>query len=100
MKFPFLLLAAFVVLWGMAPVGMFLESFFWKIPVSGLHLLVDRTPPVVLTEYREPALFDFSWLSTPGAGTFLAGLIAGPLLGLSFKRTFEIDRKSTRLNSS
>ncbi len=87
---PFLLLAAFVVLWGMAPVGKFLDSFSWKQPVPGLHLLVIRTPPVVLKAYAEPAMFDISWLSTPGTGTFIAGLIAGPLLGLSFKRTFEI----------
>jgi len=87
---PFLLLAAFVVLWGMAPVGKFLDSFSWKQPVPGLHLLVVRTPPVVLKAYAEPAMFDISWLSTPGTGTFIAGLIAGPLLGLSFKRTFQI----------
>src|ERR1017187_4024476 len=87
---PFLLLAAFVVLWGLAPVAKFLDSFSWKQPVPGLHLLVIRTPPVVLKAYAEPAMFDISWLSTPGTGTFIAGLIAGPLLGLSFKRTMEI----------
>ena len=30
-------------------------------------------------------MFDVSWLSTPGTGTFIAGLIAGPLIGLSFQ---------------
>jgi lactate permease len=87
---PFLLLAAFVVLWGLAPVGKVLDSVSWKQPVPGLHLQVIRTPPVVLKAYAEPAMFDVSWLSTPGTGTFFAGLIAGPLLGLSFKRTMEI----------
>ena len=46
-----------------------------------------RTPPVVAKPYAEPAIFDVSWLSTPGTGTFIAGLITGPLVGLSFKRT-------------
>jgi lactate permease len=87
---PFLLLSAFVVLWGIPSVGKFLDSFSWKQPVPGLHMLVVRTPPVVAKAYAEPAMFDVSWLSTPGTGTFIAGLIAGPLLGLSFKRTLEI----------
>ncbi len=93
---PFLLLAAFVVLWGLAPVGRVLDSFSWKPPVPGLHLQVKRTPPVVLKEYAEPAIFDVSWLSTPGTGTFIAGLIAGPMLGLSFKRTLGIFFRTIR----
>ena len=79
-----------MVLWGLAPVAKVLDSVSWKQPVPGLHLQVVRMPPVVLKEYAEPALFDVSWLSTPGTGTFIAGLIAGPLLGLSFKRTLEV----------
>ena len=53
-------------------------------------MLVVRTPPVVLKAYAEPAFFDLSWLSTPGTGTFFAGLVAGQLAGLSFKRTLRI----------
>ena len=87
---PFLLLSAFVVVWGLAPVGKVLDSYSWKQPVPGLHMMVFRTPPVVAKPFAEPALFDVSWLSTPGTGTFFAGLIAGPLLGLSFKRTLQI----------
>ena len=30
-------------------------------------------------------MFDVSWLSTAGTGTFIAGLIAGPLAGLSIE---------------
>jgi lactate permease len=87
---PFLLLSAFVVIWGLAPVAKALDSVSWKQPVPGLHMLVVRTPPVVVKAYAEPAMFDISWLSTPGTGTFIAGLIAGPLLGLSFKRTMKV----------
>jgi lactate permease len=67
-----------------------LDVVSFKQPVPGLHLQVVRTPPVVAKPYAEPALFDVSWLSTPGTGTFFAGLIAGPLVGLSFKRTIRI----------
>jgi lactate permease len=93
---PFLLLAAFVVIWGLAPVAKALDVVSWKKPVPGLHMLVFRTPPVVPTPYAEPAVFDISWLSTPGTGTFFAGLIAGPLLGLSFKRTLQVFVRSLR----
>ena len=50
--------------------------------MPGLHLLVIRTPPVVDKPHTEPAMLDVAWLATPGTATFIAGLIAGPLLGL------------------
>ncbi len=87
---PFLLLAAFVVLWGVPSVAKVLDSVSWKGPVPGMHELIVRMPPVVAQPYKEKAFFDVSWLSTPGTGTFLAGLIAGPLVGLSFKRTIQV----------
>jgi lactate permease len=92
---PFLLLAAFVVLWGIPPVSRELEKYTWNQPVPGLHMQVIRMPPVVAKQYAEPARFDVSWLSTPGTGTFLAGLIAGPLVGLSLKRTMQVFVRST-----
>jgi len=87
---PFLIVSALVVLWGAPPVARVLERTSWKPPVPGLHLLVMRMPPVTAKPFAESALFDFSWLATPGTAAFLAGLIAGPLLGLSIKRTIEI----------
>ena len=87
---PFLLLAAFVVVWGLPSVSKVLDSVSWKQPVPGLHLQVVRMPPVTTRPYAEPALFDLTWLSTPGTGIFVAGLIAGPLIGLSFRRTIQV----------
>ena len=40
--------------------------------------------------FAEPALFDLSWLATPGTGIVLGGLIAGPLVGLSVRRTVQV----------
>jgi lactate permease len=87
---PFLLLAAMVVVWGIPSVVKTLELASWKHPVPGLHLMVLRVPPVVPKAYAETASFDVSWLSTSGTGTFLAGLLAGPMVGLSFRRTLQI----------
>ena len=91
---PFLLLTGFVILWGLPPIAKKLEMFSWRLPVPGLHLQVVRMPPVVAKSYAEPAMFEFSWLASPGTGTFLAGLIAGPLAGLSFLQTLKVFYRS------
>ena len=87
---PFLLLSAFVVVWGVPSVVKTLDKVSLSRPVPGLHLQVVRTPPVVAKPYAEPAILDISWLSTPGTGTFFAGLVAGPLVGLSLKKTLKV----------
>jgi lactate permease len=87
---PFIMLSAFVVLWGQSWMTKALDVVSWKAPVPGLHNMIIRTPPVVATTEKLSAIFDISWLSTPGTGTFIAGLITGPLLGLSFKRTLQV----------
>jgi lactate permease len=91
---PFFLLTGFVVLWGIPPVTRLLETFSWKQPVPGLHLLVMRMPPVVVKPYAEAAIFDVAWLAAPGTGIFFAGMIAGPLAGLSLQRTLQVFRFS------
>ena len=87
---PFLIVSALVVLWGAGPITRILERTSWKPPVPGLHLMVMRMPPVTAKPFAEPALFDISWIATPGTAAFLAGLISGPLLGLSLKRTLQV----------
>ena len=87
---PFLLLAVFVVVWGVPAVSNVLAKTSWTPAVPGLHLQVYRTPPVAPTPYAEKALFDFSWLANPGTGTVLAGLLAGPIVGLSLGKTMRV----------
>ncbi len=87
---PFILIAAFVTLWGIPAVAGMLEKTSWKHPIPGLHLLVIRMPPVVTKPYAEPALFDVAWLAAPGTSIFFAGLLSGPLGGVSLRRTLRI----------
>lgn len=87
---PFLLLAVFVILWGMPSMKNALDTATTRIPVPGLHLLVVREPPVVAKTQAEPAVFELAWLSAIGTATFFAGLIAGPLLGLSVAGTLRV----------
>jgi lactate permease len=86
----FLLLSVFVVLTGVPAVVRFLNAATPVVPVPGLHNLVFRMPPVFPTPHAEPALFDLTLLANAGTAAFLAGLIAGPVLGLSLGRTFQV----------
>jgi lactate permease len=87
---PFLLLAVFVILWGIPPVKNALDAYTLRIPVPGLHLKVVRQPPVVAETRAEPAEFDLAWLSAIGTATFLTGLFSGPILGLSLTTTLRV----------
>lgn len=87
---PFLLLSVFVVVWGVPAVSRLLDAVSIKMPMPGLHLGVVRQPPAVSAPYAEPAILDFAWLSAVGTGTFFSGLLAGRLLGLSWKAIFGV----------
>ncbi len=88
--FPFLLLAVFVVIWGLPKVSRALDEVSFREPVPGLHLRTVRMPPVVLKPEPQPALFDGSWLASPGTAVAFAGVLAGLLGGLSFRRTIQV----------
>jgi lactate permease len=93
---PFVLLTALVVLWGLPPVKRVLDAASFKPPVPGLHLRVVRTPPVVAAATPEPALFDLALVSNVGNAVFLAGMLSGPLLGLSFLGTLRVFARTCR----
>src|SRR5712692_10802985 len=87
---PFLLLAVFVILWGMPSVKAALNIFTNRPPVPALHMKVVRVPPVVAQAYAEPAIFEFEWIASVGTATFLAGFLSGPILGLSVRQTMRV----------
>jgi lactate permease len=87
---PFILLTASVVLWGLKPVASALDTVSWKHPVPGLHHLVYRMPPVTTAPRAEEALFDVSWLATPGTGVVIAGFVVAPLVGLSLRKAWQV----------
>jgi lactate permease len=86
----FLLLSLFVILSGVPAVVLFLNAASPVVPVPGLHNLVFRMPPVFPAPHAEPAIFDLTFLANSGTAAFLAGLIAGPVLGLSMRKTFHV----------
>jgi lactate permease len=79
---PWLILSLFVFLWGTPQVRASLEDLWAvKVPVVGLHELVQKVPPVVAEPHLEAAVFNFNMLSATGTGILLAAVASGLFLG-------------------
>jgi len=86
---PFVLLTAFVLVWGLPFVKGSMnrlttpafERGGWDVPV--LHLAVTRDAPVVSKPTPEAAKFDLNWLSATGTACFFAAIVSGLLLGVA-----------------
>ncbi len=78
---PWVALSVAVFLWGIPAVKDALNRLSApKVAVPGLHLLVQRTPPVVAEPALEPAVFTLNWLSATGTAILLAALLTAALL--------------------
>jgi lactate permease len=79
---PWLILSVLVFVWGLPQSRAWLDSVsVIRIPVPGLHNLVQRTPPVVPTARPEAAVYNVNWLSATGSAILLASLVAGIAMG-------------------
>jgi lactate permease len=78
---PWAILTLLVFLWGLPQVKNRLNAISApRLPVPGLHDLVQRTPPIVPAVQTEPALFTVNWLSATGTGILLAALLTALVL--------------------
>lgn len=92
---PWAILSVMVFIWGTPAVKLFLDKIsVLKLPVHGLHLLVQRMPPVVPKATPEPAVFVLNWISATGTGIFLASLIAGLAMGCGIGQFFKLYGKT------
>jgi len=83
---PWIILSVVVFIWGLPQMKAFLDSLsILRFPVPELHNLVLRTPPVVAEARPEAAVFALNWLSATGSGIFVAAIIAGLVMGFSFR---------------
>ena len=81
---PWLILAVCVFFWGTPQVRAGLDGLWiQKIPVSGLHEMVQKVPPVVPSPHVEAAIFNVNILSATGTGILIAAIISGLFLGFS-----------------
>jgi len=79
---PWVILSVFVFLWGIPQVKAALDAVWApKLPIEGLHNLVQKVPPVVAKAHTEAAVYNLNLLSATGTGILLAAIISGFLLG-------------------
>jgi lactate permease len=79
---PWGILSVFVFLWGIPQIKAALDTIFvMKIPVAGLHQLVEKVPPVVAAPHVENAIFNFNIMSMTGTGILLSAIVSGVILG-------------------
>ena len=79
---PWIILSALVFIWGLPQTKATLDGMsILRLPMPGLHNLVQRVPPVVAAPKPEPAVFNLNWLSATGSGILMAALVAGLAMG-------------------
>lgn len=79
---PWFILSLLVFLWGLPSIKLRLDKIsIFKIPVSGLHNLILRVPPVVAKNTAEAAVFNFNWISATGSSILIAAIISGLVMG-------------------
>ncbi len=84
---PWILLSVLVFIWGTPPFKKLLDGIWsWKYVIPGLDKMVMKMPPVVKAPIAEAAVFNFNVLSMAGTGIFIAAIIAGLLMGYSFRQ--------------
>jgi lactate permease len=84
---PWAILTICILLWGLPQTKVRLDSLAaWKLPVSHLHNLVQRVPPVAPVGAKpEAAEFRLNLLSATGTGILLAAVIAGLSMGFGLR---------------
>jgi len=84
---PWIFLTGFVFVWGLPDVKKALNEIYApEIPVPGLHLAVEKMPPVAPKPTPEKALFTLNLLSATGTALLLAGIASVLALGVGVRR--------------
>jgi lactate permease len=88
---PWIVLSVGVFLWGLPAVKSFFDGIsIFRFPVDGLNNMIQRVPPVVAKPQPETAVYILNWLSTTGTGILISAVIAGKLIGASFKTMLDV----------
>jgi lactate permease len=81
---PWIIVCVVLLVWGSGWFkGIVNPIFTWNYPVTGLHNLVQKVPPVVAKPASEGAVFAFTYLSFTGSGMLLAAIISGFIMRFS-----------------
>jgi lactate permease len=83
---PWVILSAFVFLWGIPQFKTFLDGIFSpQFFVPWLHKMVQRVPPLVSKPQPENAIYTLNLLSATGSGILFAAIVSGFLMGHSVR---------------
>ena len=78
---PWAILTVFVFIWGLPPVKAFLNGIFApSFPISGLHNLIEKVPPVVPKPTKEGAVYVLGLLSATGTGILLSAIVGALIM--------------------
>lgn len=79
---PWVVLSVCVFIWGSPSTQAALNKIsIFKFPVTAIHNLIQRMPPVVPKATPEPAVFTLNWITATGTGILLAAVISGFIMG-------------------
>ncbi|NJD33659.1 MAG: L-lactate permease [Betaproteobacteria bacterium] len=82
---PWVILTVFVFIWGLPVVKDFFNGIFApKIPIDGLHNMIEKVAPVVPKPHKEAAVYVFGLLSATGTGILLAAILGGLVAKYNF----------------
>ncbi|MDR3454846.1 MAG: L-lactate permease [Rhodoferax sp.] len=89
---PWVILTVFVFVWGLPSVKTWLNGIYApSFPMTGLHNLVEKMPPVVLKPTKEGAVYVLGLLSATGTGILLSAILGALIMKynpLQIVRTF------------
>jgi lactate permease len=84
---PWAILCLVIGIWGTDTFKQFANAIFAPaFPVEGLHLLVQKMPPVALEPLNEAAVFTFTILSYTGSGILVSAILAAIYMRFSIGR--------------
>jgi L-lactate transport len=87
---PYLFLVLFVLFWGNPGTKAILETTNLVFEWPGLHNMIERSAPMVVTPAPYAARFTFNWLAAAGTACALATVAAALLLRVSVTTYFSI----------
>ena len=88
---PWLILSVLVFVWGLPQWKQLMDGIFVaKFPVTIIHNLIERVPPVVPAAKAEGAVYVLNLLSATGTGIFIAAFLAALFMGFSVPKIFKI----------
>ncbi|MEO5658429.1 MAG: L-lactate permease, partial [Polaromonas sp.] len=78
---PWVILSVFVFIWGLPSVKTWLNSLYApSFPMTGLHNLVEKMPPVVPKPTKEGAVYVLNILSATGTGILLSAIVSALIM--------------------